>query len=77
MEAAGLLLQEEQKRREATADINHRGAGIPIPHVAEIGDQTCAAISLHSRQKARHSQTTPYFYNNSLIELISQQVSIA
>lgn len=51
MEAAGLLLQEEQKRREATADINHRGAGIPIPHVAEIGDQTCAAISLHSRQK--------------------------
>lgn len=55
MEAAGLVLQEEQRRREATADINHGGTGITIPHVAEIADQTCAAVSLHSRQKARQS----------------------
>lgn len=41
VEAAGLLLQEEQKIREATADINHGGTGITIPHVAEIADETC------------------------------------
>lgn len=44
VEAAGLLLQQEQKRREATVDINHRGTGSTIPHVAEIADQTLPCI---------------------------------